>query len=212
MSNYTKYPRTFHLPYSFGRTSDDKVLKTDDQFIGKHVVITEKMDGENTTLYRNYLHARSIDGRHHPSRDWVKQFHSTFSHLMPESFRICGENVYAKHSIEYTNLESYFYGFSIWEGDMCLSWNDTLEYLEIFGVTPVPVLYQGIYEGPETASKLIQSMNLNTQEGFVIRNAESFHIDDFSKNVAKFVRQSHVQTDEHWMNAAIVPNKLRSTE
>jgi hypothetical protein len=45
MSNYTKYPRTFHLPYSFGRTSDDKVLKTDDQFIGKHVVITEKMDG-----------------------------------------------------------------------------------------------------------------------------------------------------------------------
>ena len=42
-----KYPRTFHLPWSPGATSDDKMLKSIEHFIGKEVVITEKMDGEN---------------------------------------------------------------------------------------------------------------------------------------------------------------------
>ena len=56
-----KYPRTFHLPYSPQRGEGDKVLPSDDIFRGKPVVVTEKMDGENTTLYADYLHARSID-------------------------------------------------------------------------------------------------------------------------------------------------------
>ena len=37
-----KYPRTYHLPFSPGFTSDDKVLKDDSQFYGKRVVVTEK--------------------------------------------------------------------------------------------------------------------------------------------------------------------------
>jgi len=44
----------------------------DNRLIGREVVVTEKMDGENTTMYCDNIHARSIDGRHHPSRDWVK--------------------------------------------------------------------------------------------------------------------------------------------
>ena len=35
-------------------------------------------------------------------------------------------------------------------------------------------------------------------EGFVVRNVDSFAYEDFSKNVAKYVRKNHVQTDEHW--------------
>lgn len=46
--SYIKYPRTFHLPWSLGATSDDKVLKNVDHFEGTCVVITEKMDGENS--------------------------------------------------------------------------------------------------------------------------------------------------------------------
>lgn len=34
--------------------------------------------------------------------------------------------------------------------------------------------------------------------GVVIRNADSFPIDDFQKNVVKYVRENHVQTDSHW--------------
>ena len=35
-------------------------------------------------------------------------------------------------------------------------------------------------------------------EGFVFRNAGNFHVDDFAKNVLKYVRKNHVKTDEHW--------------
>lgn len=42
-----KYPRTMHLPYSYGRSSDDRVLNTVDHFAGREVVVTMKMDGEN---------------------------------------------------------------------------------------------------------------------------------------------------------------------
>ena len=68
-----KYPRTPHLPWSPGASSDDVLLIDTQMFMGKPVVISEKMDGENTTLYADRLHARSLDSRHHPSRTWVKQ-------------------------------------------------------------------------------------------------------------------------------------------
>ena len=37
-------------------------------------------------------------------------------------------------------------------------------------------------------------------EGYVVRNSDSFSIDDFNKNVAKFVRKNHVdKNDKFWM-------------
>ena len=74
MSNLVKYGRTFHLPWSPGATDDDKVLDSVAHFVGHDVVVTEKMDGENTTVYpTGYTHARSVDSKKsHPSRDWLK--------------------------------------------------------------------------------------------------------------------------------------------
>ena len=60
-----KYPRTPHLPFSQGVTSDDKIIQTLNYFVGEEIVITEKMDGENTTMGHNYTHARSKIGRAH---------------------------------------------------------------------------------------------------------------------------------------------------
>jgi len=34
-------------------------------------------------------------------------------------------------------------------------------------------------------------------------------LDEFKKSVVKWVRKGHVQTDEHWMNSAIIPNGLK---
>lgn len=202
-----KYPRTLHLPFSEGINSDDKVLKDTSIFHGQRVIVTEKMDGENSTLYNDYFHARSLDSAHHPSRSWLKSFHSNISYLIKENERVCGENLFAKHSIEYENLESYFYGFSIWENDICLDWDATIIRFKELGITPVKILFDGIYD-----EKTIKSLyKPNTQmEGFVVRLASKFRYEDFSKSVAKFVRKNHVQTDKHWMNQAVVPNKLKS--
>lgn len=91
----TKYPRTLHVPWSPGLMNDDRAMDHLGGFVGLDVVVTEKLDGENTTLYADGLHARSIDGRHHPSRDWVKAAHGRVAWTIPEGWRICGENMYA---------------------------------------------------------------------------------------------------------------------
>ena len=203
-----KYPRTYHLPSSAGTTSDDKVLNTIEHFIGKQVVITEKMDGENTTLYSDKYHARSIDSRYHTSRSWVAQFHSSIAHNIPTNWRVCGENVYAKHSLLYTNLPSYFLGFSIWdENNVCLDWNSTLEYFTMLGITPVNTLYAGVFDN-SVVDTLVSTIDTSITEGFVVRLAESFAYDDFKMSVGKWVRANHVQTDKHWRTSKIIENQL----
>ena len=32
----------------------------------------------------------------------------------------------------------------------------------------------------------------------MLRNPDTFRIEDFSKNVVKYVREGHVQSDKHW--------------
>ncbi len=205
-----KYPRTFHVPFSPGATSDDKVLGSLAHFEGRRVVVTEKMDGECTTLYADGFHARSIDSRHHPSRDWLARFHASIGFNIPPGWRVCGENVYARHSLAYTALDSFFLGFSVWDADnRALGWSDTEEMFELLGVTGVPVLYRGDFDEAELR-RLVAQLDLSKQEGLVVRLEGSFGYEDFSRSVAKWVRPAHVQTGEHWMHSTVVPNALKA--
>ncbi|MFF0826482.1 RNA ligase family protein [Brevibacillus sp. NPDC003359] len=205
-----KYPRTFHLPWSRSRTDDDKILRTVRHFEGKEVVVTEKLDGENTTLYRNHIHARSLDSKDNASRHWVKMLHGTISFHIPEGWRICGENVYALHSIYYEGLKSYFYVFSIWnENNECLSWDETVEWAQLLGLETAPVLYRGIWKEETIKSCYTkQSVFGGEQEGYVVRTTERFPYEDFKQSAAKFVRKNHVQTDQHWLSKPVVPNGI----
>ncbi|MFF2528045.1 RNA ligase family protein [Brevibacillus sp. NPDC058079] len=209
-----KYPRTFHLPWSRSRTDDDKILRTVSHFEGKEVVVTEKLDGENTTLYRNHIHARSLDSKDHASRHWVKMLHGTISFHIPEGWRICGENVYALHSIYYEHLTSYFYVFSIWnENNECLSWDETVEWAELLGFKTAPVLYRGIWKEETVKSCYTkQSVFGGEQEGYVVRITERFPYEDFKQSASKFVRKNHVQTDQHWLSKPVVPNGIAQTD
>lgn len=206
-----KYPRTMHLPFSPGYTSDDKVLCSLTHFEDREVVVTVKMDGENTSLYRDGFHARSLDSRHHPSRDWLAGFHATIAHDIPEGWRICGENLFARHSLAYDDLPSYFMGFSVWnERNQALSWADTLEFFELLGVTPVRELYKGAFD-ESLLRTLARSWDVTRNEGFVVRLAGEFAYEDFERACAKWVRPAHVQSDAHWMHQAVVVNKLAPT-
>ena len=208
-----KYPRTFHFPWSPGTTSDDRILKSFEHFLGRPVVVTEKMDGENTTMYSNHIHARSLDSAHHPSRTIVKQLHGQIKHEIPEGWRVCGENLYAKHSIAYDQLPAYFLVFSIWtDKNVCLSWSDTKEWCSLLGLHTVPELYVGLF-----SEDTIRSMFSGTskfggeQEGYVVRTVEGFPYSEFATHVAKYVRKNHVQTSEFWMTQPVVPNRLSKT-
>ena len=203
-----KYPRTMHLPFSPGLQNDDRIIETLVDLIGQEVVVTEKMDGENTTLYRDHLHARSLDSKHHESRNWVKMFHGQIAHMIPDGWRICGENMYAKHSIHYKNLKSYFYGFSIWnERDVALSFDEQELWFQQLNIVQPQIFYRGTFN-LELLHKLAESLDPLTQEGFVVRLAGEIPFSDFGTKVTKWVRKGHVQTDEHWMHKQIVPNLI----
>lgn len=202
-----KYPKTYHLPWSPGLMNEDRLMPSV-PFDGKRVIVTEKMDGENTSLYNDHIHARSLDSVHHPSRDWVKGFWSSIKHEIPYGIRVCGENMYALHSVAYNNLESYFLGFSVWDGEECLDWDTTLDWFELLGVTSVPVLYDGVYSRG-VLEEIWYGMDPEQNEGYVVRLASSFTIKDFHTSIGKFVRKNHVQTDELWMLKPVVPNELK---
>ena len=207
--NY-KYPRTFHLPWSEGATNDDKVLKNVNNFIGKEVMVSLKMDGEGVSIYNNYLHARSLDSKDHPSRHWIKQLQQNIRYKIPEGWRICGENLFAQHSIHYNNLTSYFLAFSIWdENNICLNWDDTVDFLSEWELCHVPILYRGIWDEEKIKKCFTGNSEYGEQEGYVVRLVESFKYEDFSKCVAKFVRKNHVQTNDHWMHSEVIKNELK---
>jgi hypothetical protein len=106
--------------------------------------------------------------------------------------------MYAKHSIKYTGLESYFYGFSIWnEKNECLSWHETIEWLQLLEIVSPHVLYFGIFDEEKIRSIFV---DWTMQEGYVVRVTDKFSFGEFKKKVGKYVRKNHVQTVKHWMH------------
>ncbi|MEI8270096.1 MAG: RNA ligase family protein [bacterium] len=224
-----KYPRTFNLPFSQSDSSDDVWFENTSFFEGKEIVMLEKADGECTSIYPDgYVHARSIDTDHHPSRTWIKKFAAQFAHDIPKKMRICGENVFAYHSIFYTELPSYFLTFGIYELDKCLSWDETEELCSLLGLETVPLIYRGIWDEklirekwngkgayPTYGSSIInpkypKDFKPCLAEGYVIRLVDSFDISQFQKSVGKYVRKNHVSTSVHWMSEKVVPNLLKT--
>ena len=197
-TKYRKYPRTYHLPWSPTVGKDDRVLPESGCFNGKQVVVTEKMDGENTTIYWDgYCHARSLDSGYHPSRERTKALAAAIGWQLPHGWRICGENLTAIHSITYNDLPSFFLAFSIWnEKNECLSWEDSLVWFDLLNLMHAPVMY----EGPWTTNSFGFK---DDAEGYVVRNADRFHYRDFRFNVAKYVQLRIGPEVHNWMHQEV---------
>lgn len=210
MNGY-KYPRTPHLPWSPGRTNDDRVLGSTEHLYGKKVVLTEKMDGECTTITRTGSHARSLSSGSHPSRTRVRALQGRVGCSLG-NLRLCGENVFARHSVSYTNLPGYFLLFSVWEKGTCLSWDDTKDFAALLEIPTVPELATCIWtpeiERKQRATAPTVSACGPIAEGYVIRLAGSFQHEDFARSVAKYVRADHVQAGPHWMHQEMTLNRL----
>jgi len=213
-SDLIRAPRTYHLPWSAGMHDDDRMMPSTAYLEEREVLATRKMDGENTTIYPNALHARSPDGRGHISRDRLKAWAATWQHDIPPEWRVGGENVTAEHSIRYDDLPHFFLGFHIWnEKNICLSWDETLEWFALLGITPVEVLYRGPFD-PEAIQALYNpKTDYDAHEGYVVRPAGEFAMADYPVAVGKYVRENHVQTTKHhWASQPFVPNGIANTK
>lgn len=212
-----KYGRTYHYPFSPGTTSDDRINHTYWEDIREinTLVHTEKLDGENNCLSRYGVFARSHAAP--TTSPWTSQLRQRWELLKNDlgDIELFGENLYAVHSIEYKRLETHFYVFAVRCLDKWLSWEEVKFYAALFDLPTVPELCTERVNGL-TAETLKQHVICLagepsvfgsrdaltgmdcTREGVVTRNADEYFTADFARNVFKYVRQGHVQTDEHW--------------
>jgi len=202
----SKYNRTYHLPWSPGATSDDKVSKSIDNLIGIDIVITEKLDGENCGMTNDGVYARSHAT--FTTSAWsreVRQIHDIkVRGQLDDNVYLFGENMEGVHSIEYSNLKSYFYLFGVRDNNIWIPWQSVEEYSYLLDLELVPVLFKGKVNTEKELKDLVNDLVSKPselggeREGIVVRNSGLFHNDDFADNVMKWVRANHVTTDEHW--------------
>ena len=98
----------------------------------------------------------------------------------------------------------YFFAFALRTDNYWFPWDYVVMMSEIMEVPTVPVLWRGVIESEQQLRRMINEMMMlpstygSTKEGVVIRKVDGFDNEDFAKNVAKYVRENHVQTDQHW--------------
>lgn len=208
-----KYPRTLHWPTSPCVHSDDKCMNDVTHFLGNEIIITEKIDGANTALWRGDVYARSTGL---PTRNgWMsmtRKHHAWKTRSLMDNVVLYGEDIFGVHSIEYDPVDEsetlrIFAGRHTTKDvvdDWFMSWDDLVETCTQLDLPVVPVIHRGVCHSASDIESILQREMLtesalgNTKEGFVIRTVDPFRPADFGKFVAKYVRPNHVQTDEHW--------------
>lgn len=209
MSGPPKYPSTPHWPWSEKVHREDTLHDNPEFFVGKKVIITEKLDGGNTCLWNGDVYARSVSSpADEPWFAMVKKHHAWKTNKRDlRNIAIYGEDLYGVHSIEYDPLRESetFRIFAVREDNRFCSWARTsIVAHNVLNVLTVPVLAEGDFGSVEEITdffrrELKQPSALGGErEGFVMRIAGAFHADAFQEHVCKYVRPNHVQTDEHW--------------
>jgi len=212
-----KYNRTYHFPFSKGATNDDKIAADMSRLIGNPIVITEKMDGSNTSLETDGCFARTHSGSPtHPSFDGLKALHASLKWKIPQGVQLFGEWCFALHSIKYDLLPSYFLLFNVRDlsNMQWASWEEVELWADEMNLPTVPVLFKGSISSEKELQEIVESFMIapsacgDIREGVVVRIQDAFDDRNFSSCVMKCVRANHVQTTEHWKEQEIVKNKL----
>lgn len=211
-TNRVKYPRTYHLPASpkvkAGDIGDDKVMPDYSGFYRpdgspRRVVATVKMDGAQCTMYRDYLHGRTVDFKSDQTWHWLQNYHARFAFEIPEDWRLCAENLWLAHAIQYQNLPLYVAAFGLWDDrNVCLGWDAFVEWCDLFGAVLIdsgvpqglprtPVLYDGPFDPKMLDDLYPQAFGGDPCEGYVLRVADEFPYREFRHRVGKFVRADH---------------------
>lgn len=216
-----KYPKSLHSPNSLklskkeDRNFDIKNLK---YFIGKEIVVTEKLDGGNESISKDFCLPRAMDENSfmygHKSRNWIKSFWNQIRNDIPDDLIISIENMFAIHTIYYDLLPSFAMGIGVWSKskDCLISFDKTLEWFNLFGIPNMPILYRGIYNEKEIQkcysgkSKLASD---SIQEGYVVRLTEEIPRKEFGMKLFKFVSNTFIIPNEHWSKNQITLNKLK---
>src|SRR5580704_13086614 len=108
------YLHTLHWQSSLSVHRDDHYHPDCSYFLGRDVVITEKLDGGLTWLSNGHVYARSAEQpTREPWFDYVKGRTLPKLYALPPTLCVVGEDLYGVHSIEYDPLPDTFFLFHV---------------------------------------------------------------------------------------------------
>ncbi len=222
--DFIKFPSTPHLAIFPGVSiRGDKVLDEEQrkELLSHNLIVEEKIDGANLgisfdgegdILLQNrgsYL-SKPFTGQWKKLPDWLRVKSDLLFDALEDRLILFGEWCYARHSVSYSKLPSWFLGFDILEKKTLVFWpvNKRNNLLGKIGIPAAPLLTNGHFSFPELEELLTCSkLSSEPAEGIYLR----YERDGKLVSRAKLVRPAFIQTvNEHWAKSQIQPNTLVS--
>jgi ATP-dependent RNA circularization protein (DNA/RNA ligase family) len=223
MIQILKYPRTPHITGSRIQPGDEDLNEVArDLLRGLPVVIEEKMDGSNCGISFDEQGVLVLQSRGHVLtggprerqfdllKRWASHHSATLRTILGSRYVMYGEWVYARHTIPYDQLPNYFLEFDVRDRERgeFLSTKRRQALLAGSPVVSVPVLFVGLTANLDQHIGRSRCSSCETMEGLYIKHEDG----DSVIGRYKFVRSDFLQmvedSDEHWMDRPIQPNKL----
>jgi hypothetical protein len=126
MIEIRKYPRTPHLAGSGLQQGDEDLATVPfDALAGRHLIVTEKVDGANCGLRftadgdlllqsrGHYLTGGERERQFHLFKAWANRYAAELLDVLEDRYILYGEWLYAKHTVFYTRLPHYFLAFDV---------------------------------------------------------------------------------------------------
>ena len=166
-----KYPRTQHLEGSrLGPGDEDLSQVPFASIFGKNIVIEEKIDGANCAISfdsegnlllqsrGHFLLGGHREKHYNLLKQWANLYQDVFFDTLGTRYIMYGEWMYAKHTVFYDALPSYFMEFDIYDKQerVFLDTDNRRALTEQMGiVSSVPVLDRGRFSRKEPILALI---------------------------------------------------------
>jgi atypical dual specificity phosphatase len=219
-----KFPRTKHL-HNLGSASRDDLLLSGDEiegFLNCMVYLEEKIDGanlglsvkDNKIIAQNRSHY--VNSAYHAQfkllDKWIFDHSQDLWEILGDNTKVLyGEWVYAKHSIEYTDLPDYFIAFDIYDivEQRFYSRSRVEKVLAPTSIRLIPIVKYDKFKNIQEMVNLIQSKSMfydGRIEGVYVRKCNDMWLEDRGK----IVRNDFICGNQHWAKNILIQNKIKS--
>lgn len=216
--DFPKYPKTYHLAGSKGIEDTDSVPFS--AILNTKLVIEEKVDGSCVGIAfdqgKPIIKHRNQDVRGEQwdlLKAWVSEHEEELYDKLEERYIMYGEWLYARHTISYDCLPSYFLEYDIFDtlSGKFLSTPNRKLLLANTSVTSVKVLATECFRIPQDIVKLFGQSNYRLNgpmEGLYLKLEDSEKVVSRYKYIDKGFLDQILSSGTHWMSRTLVKNLL----
>lgn len=212
------FPRIPHLPGS-AAGEDDTFVGWSEPWLRRPLVVEEKLDGANVSLWlsgpdrievgpRSGARRRDRAGQLGRLRAWAEEHREALTTLLRPGEVLFAEWMWLQHTLYYDALPDWLVAIDLW--------SEATDYVDHatrdrrvaeVGMTPVPVLQRNVRLGPDDPGRLCSTSHFGTtrMEGLVVRYEEDWKL----SARAKWVRPDFVPKPDTAWQPPLPTNRLR---